>query len=748
MREALTRGTDKRWLPRSLAVLCLGAVVLSSACGTATPTPPLGLTPAPASGSAARGAAGFVLGPPVEVANASVDPSGGSIGVRKPGDELDGLSLDVPQGAYPSKVAVTISERAITGHSLGPSVTVLSPLISVENGGAVADQPMTLRIPIKLPKGNIPLAFFVDPSGGLEALPLLDYDDSSITTITRHFTDLAVLSESETTINNLKVDTGFKLGADDWNLRNMGSDLASQGYCKGMCLTAMWYREHEKASSGASLWSQNPSGPGLSAQTPHFWQDDAFAIRLVSLVQASASHTERGELYDIVNDYFVAEANKKGLPRPSARIQFYAFAIALDITKKPQLMIADELGEASPHALVCYAIEKQTLYVSDPNIAGKPGPFGNTVLYEDIGGSQGDGQFEPYISALNTTDLLDGRYNVYDSFYFYGSYALVDAAKIAGYWTAFTSGTIGRDQFPSYAVTLLALDEDLSVADAYELNLLTGDTVDKRRVGLTISTSSGAQLDVYRFEDVLAFEQSYDPDKPRWPMPSDTNIIQLNPGDNWLGLYVRTPHVEGGRTSWAWAGFDWVDVVYEPQPTPTPSPSMGAPTATPTATPSSAAAPTQSPTADPGAFINEDCVVAGLQVPRSVTAGLTQLHCSWSWGTMNRDSAHFMVTRFDSAQAAREAFDRQVTLLAKDYHFKTVTFRIYDERANGRFTKTSVASHQPPEKGGTRVIILDDLYFARSEANGVDYSGEAEVLGMLDKLEACLRAAIQRRDGG
>jgi len=748
MREALTRGTDKRWLPRSLAVLCLGAVVLSSACGTATPTPPLGLTPAPASGSAARGAAGFVLGPPVEVANASVDPSGGSIGVRKPGDELDGLSLDVPQGAYPSKVAVTISERAITGHSLGPSVTVLSPLISVENGGAVADQPMTLRIPIKLPKGNIPLAFFVDPSGGLEALPLLDYDDSSITTITRHFTDLAVLSEPETTINNLKVDTGFKLGADDWNLKNMGSYLAPQGYCKGMCLTAMWYREHEKASSGASLWRQNPSGPGLSAQTPHFWQDDAFAIRLVSLVQASASHTERGELYDIVSDYFVAEAGKKGLPRPSARIQFYAFAIALDITRKPQLMIADVLGKPSPHALVCYAIENQTLYVSDPNIAGKPGPSGNTVQYENAGGSEGDGRFLPYTSAQNTTDLQEGRFTRYDSFDFYGSYALVDAAKIATYWSAFTSGTIGRDQFPSYAVKLLALEEDLSVADEYELNLLTGDTVDRKRIGLTLSTSSGGQLDVYRFEDVLAFERSYDPDRPRWPMPSDTNIIELNPGDNWLGLYVRTPYSEGDGTSWAWAGFDWVDVVYEPQPTPTPSPSMGAPTATPTATPSSAAAPTQSPTADPGAFINEDCVVAGLQVPRSVTAGLTQLHCSWSWGTMNRDSAHFMVTRFDSAQAAREAFDRQVTLLAKDYHFKTVTFRIYDERANGRFTKTSVASHQPPEKGGTRVIILDDLYFARSEANGVDYSGEAEVLGMLDKLEACLRAAIQRRDGG
>lgn len=737
MREAPARGTHKLWLPRSLTVLCLGAVVLSSACGTATSTPPLGLTPAPASGSPANGAAGFVLGPPVEVASGSVDPSGGSIEVRKPGDELDGLSLDVPPGAYPSKVAVTISERTIKGHSLGASVTVVSPLISIENGGALADQPMTLRIPIRLPKGNIPLAFFVDPSGGLEALPLLDYDDRSITTITRHFTDVAVLSEPETTINNLKVDTGFTLGADDWNLKNMGSDLAPQGYCKGMCLTAMWYREHEKASSGASLWSQNPSGPGLSAQTPHFWQDDAFAIRLVSLVQASASDTKRGELYDIVSDYFVAEARKKGLPRPSARIQFYAFAIALDITRKPQLMIADVLGKPSPHALVCYAIENQTLYVSDPNIAGKPGPSGNTVQYEDTGGSEGDGRFLPYTSAQNTTDLEEGRFTRYNSFDFYGSYALVDAAKIAGYWTAFTSGTIGRDQFPSYAVKLLALEEDLSVADAYELNLLTGDTVDKKRVGLTLSTSSGAQLDVYRLEDVLAFEQRYDPDKPGWPIPSDTNIIELNPGDNWLGLYVRTPHVESGRTSWAWAGFDWVNVVYEPQPTPTP-----------TVTPSSAAAPTQSPTADPGAFINEDCVVAGLQVPRSVTAGLTQLHCSWSWGTMNRDSAHFMVTRFDGAQAAREAFDRQVTPLAKVYPVKSVTFRMYDERATGRFTKTSVASYQPPEKGGTRVIILDDLYVARAEAVGVDYGGEAEVLDMLDRLEASVKAAIQRRDGG
>ena len=144
MQEARARGTHRRWLPPSLAVLCLGAVVLSSACGTPTPTPPLGLASAPPSGLAAPGAGGFVLGPAVEVASASVDPGGGSIAVRKPGDELDGLTLDVPQGAYPSKVAVTISERAIEGHSLSPSVTVVSPLISVENGGALADQPMTL----------------------------------------------------------------------------------------------------------------------------------------------------------------------------------------------------------------------------------------------------------------------------------------------------------------------------------------------------------------------------------------------------------------------------------------------------------------------------------------------------------------------------------------------------------------------------------------------------------------------------
>src|SRR5438552_18817554 len=61
--------------------------------------------------------------------------SGGTLLYAKPGDALNGLTIVVPAGSYPASHTFSISYQPITKHSLPTGTDVLSPLITIDNGG-------------------------------------------------------------------------------------------------------------------------------------------------------------------------------------------------------------------------------------------------------------------------------------------------------------------------------------------------------------------------------------------------------------------------------------------------------------------------------------------------------------------------------------------------------------------------------------------------------------------------------------
>jgi hypothetical protein len=557
----------------SLLPACSGAPSAQPTTGAPQLTQPPGQPTKPT----AQTLAGLTVGQATAVTSTSVAPSGGKIVVDKPGDALNGLTVNVPTGAYDAATKFAISQQAVEGHSYGDQMTPVSPLITIDNGGAFANEAMSVRIPIKASSDKFTMAFHYDPaSGHLEALPVVDTDEGTVTVLSKHFSPVIAFAFDKAYLSSLNIDTGFKRGVDDWNLKNAGSSLSPQGFCEGMCLTAMWYFENEKGISGEPLWSQNPVGPGPSAQTPNFWQDDDWAIKLASVAQTTVQ-PQRGDLYYQVAGAIENEGQQiaatTGITytRQMNRLQFYAFAAAFAANEnspakpkprpKPQLMLIGSPISKTGHAMVCYAIKGRTLLVADPNFPGDESWFGNEIVYDDgNGGVDGkDGAFEPYKSADSLSGLLDGKFNFYSHIWFGGTTALVQNQKLAGLWNQFRAGTV-QGKFPEYGLRVLEFNDKAEIVDEYDLDRLEGITTDRKFIGIEPAEPFQGNLDIYRLDEVLQFEKSYSPGKPSQAKPTktilpDANIIELKPGENMLGLYVSDKNG-------AWVGFDWVKVTY------------------------------------------------------------------------------------------------------------------------------------------------------------------------------------------
>ena len=99
------------------------------------------------------------LGPSVQLANQVVPASGGTITVNSPGDPLNGLTLEVPAGAYRESRTFDISYVPITKHQFGSTFNPVTPLIKIRNGGGFSQELMKLRIPCRIPQGHHAMAF-------------------------------------------------------------------------------------------------------------------------------------------------------------------------------------------------------------------------------------------------------------------------------------------------------------------------------------------------------------------------------------------------------------------------------------------------------------------------------------------------------------------------------------------------------------------------------------------------------------
>lgn len=379
---------------------------------------------------------GMLTGPPVEVANARIPSQGGLVAVTAPGTPVTGSYIDVSPGSYSSSRDFTISYSDVLAHGFDSSVVLLSPLITISNGGGYADSAMLLKIPIRLPSGHFAMAFFYNrDTRALEGMPIVGLTKDSILVASRHFSEDEAGFRKEgahTTAPKwvhvlvlgirsgelmAKFSTGFTPGVDDWEFINWGSYLSPGGHCAGQAVSAIWYYVNKKTRDGA---------PGLhdlldEVHADSMWMDNTQGYRFASVVQNELLWEQR----DFWSRY---RFNRWGTTElPHGTLQYLAFAFSIRNTGIPQYLAIYRDGAAG-HAMIVYETDNGNIRIADPNY---PGQTRGTRLETD--------QFLPYYSGDNAGNL-GMAYNQFD---YSALSAIVPSSGVAERWRQTEAGTIG-----------------------------------------------------------------------------------------------------------------------------------------------------------------------------------------------------------------------------------------------------------------------------------------------------------------
>lgn len=468
----------------------------------------------------------LVTGNSVEVISDAVPSSGGAIVVDTPGDPLDGLVIEVPDDAYTDTRTFTVSYAPIEKSDLGPDYNLLSPLITVSNGGGYSEEPMILTIPVTVPDGHFAMAFLYDEqSGELEGMPVVESTSDHVTVITRHFSQstLSALgkptavndgdAESKivmTSIDESKLNgsynSGFRAGVDDWQFENQGSHVEPSGQCEGQSISAMYYYTNRKSRGQPALFGHFDND-GIR-KTPGFWQDDVAGYTLANVMQGDRNTLNVGDLLGLISQKFIL----------TDRVTYNAFQYNMRDSKKPML-IGMASASGSQHAMIVYAVRGNELLVADPNFPG------DTRRRVDFNPSTGD--FEIYNSGANARDLG----TPYSSFYYLGLYSLVDGSTPAKRWRELDNGTIGKGTFPEYQ--LVALDENVEFAP-----LVDDFVVRDGRLSIAVRNINFAY-------DWSVFDQN------GTEMKRLGTAVQLPAGRQRIGVYVT-------GNQGLWLGFKWL----------------------------------------------------------------------------------------------------------------------------------------------------------------------------------------------
>ena len=486
----------------------------------------------------------IVVGDKVDLVSEIIDEGGGTIVIDKPGDPLDGFTLEVPGGSYGESKTFEISYRPVEGHNLTGGFSPITPLIKADNGGDRAQKAMTVTIPIDLPEGHFATAFFYDETTNrLEGMTFVDLDDSTLTVATSHFSEFIILSILEDDFPH-NVDSGFKVGedGDGWQFTNQGSYITPRGNCLGQSMMALYYYIEKKKGEGKpSLYGEYDNDGNIYHPTPKIWQDDVLAYRLCSTAQKTVSPE--------LSLYKGVWIEKEETPL----YNLYSFYAGIYLEGDPQYVeIERETAKSTPekpdyssHAMVVHKITRRVnekgeqeavLHIYDPNYPKEE----QEIVYNFNGKA-----FEPY-------DFGGGI--KYPGIYFRDRRSWIDPIDFSLLWGDFEGGVIGDDCFPDYTIYICKKNPDYTITDCEEL--VNGYTV-------TGYESYCFKVEVDGKEAKL---EIYDEEQNK--ISSEGRTVEFKEGGNYLGFYVNADvtyeNADGEeKTTEEWVGFEWLDVMYE-----------------------------------------------------------------------------------------------------------------------------------------------------------------------------------------
>lgn len=485
-----------------------------------------------------------------------IGSSGGTVTVDDPGDDLDGLSLTVPAGAYEKTQPFKVSARPVDKHKLGKQIELLTPLISIDNGHGFAAEPMLLTIPIDLKEGQFAMGFYYDrKSGALEGIPFSELSSDHITLVTHHFSDLIVAAADLQTLIDMTVDTGYRPGLDDWQFVNRGSSIAAGGHCAGQSLTSMFYfTEIHLGQKQPRLFGRYDNNR-YGAKTATFQDDDSWGYRFASVAQKEMAWNTRS----LNLQHTIGQA--------SDLYSLAAFAFAMQLTGEPQFVyiagqktLANGQPYAYAHAIVAYRIENGQIYVADPNY---PGQSDRTINFGQ------SGVFQPYGSGANADDIASNGVLPFTAIRYLAKSSLVDYSRLHDQYKQMQKGEIGDGLFPEYKIEYLkAVDPKTGEETWVELKEdleLTGEDTEKAgenmrgklKIRFSNPDTKTMQYTPYTGLSPVNASRSWSMSAGGWRMTT----YSLKEGVTHFGFKIE--HEIGGRSKYT--DFLRVQIVYDKQ---------------------------------------------------------------------------------------------------------------------------------------------------------------------------------------
>lgn len=534
------------------AKLDVSTATTGSTPTTTRPAPRETEPPTPGTNTGVDGALRF--GASHKVVESTVAPNGGQVAI--PRGPLSGLAVDVPAGSYGESMPFEVTLTEIQANTFGAAVKPLTPLITVDNGGAYSDEIMTVRIPVRIPDGMFAMGFLYD-GGKLEALPLVEEGPDHVTIATRHFSSFFV-SAIEYALLPPDVGTGFRVQEDNWQFTNYGTYPEPNGICAGMSLTSMWYFLERKASDG-QLWNRwDDDG---QQDTPSFWYDDAFALRWATKVHSVLDW-----------DALTRKISKAIAAQGHERLQYDAFRYAMYVTGEPQYVGLNDAGGGSGHAMVVYAQTPGSLWIADPNYPKD---------LREIRFDEATGEFKTYSSGTDAAAIAAGNDVAYERFALIAKTALIPWATIGDLYEKMKAGIVGAGLFPPYQLLVRTTLDDGST---FTEPLRSGYLTSLPAIQFGVSPTFDATVSVFEGTSETALGQFNVPTAPTFIS------LPLGLGANQVGIGIM-----GGLSSTAanmWIDFRRLTIYRDEAATTTSSP--------PTAPPPTAPPPTSPPT-------TEDC---------------------------------------------------------------------------------------------------------------------------------------------
>ena len=458
------------------------------------------------------------------IATQTIGSSGGSITVARPGDLLDGLTITVPAGTYAADVAFTVSQRSISGSTFGAGITPLSPLISIENGGATAaGEPVRVTIPATIPAGATVLGLYYggdEPHArsAADRCPGRRLGDAGRGPFLGPAARARRLDEDRRDCRLGLPARGRRLAVHQLRLATwlpVGTARARASRPSGITRISEWVAARPRCTGSTTT-------TGAASRTPTFWPDDADGYRFASSVQADPIAAQA------VYTFF------HGLDTASGRLTYNLFRAAIGLTGEPQLIAIADAAGGHGHAMVVYRVTPTRLYVADPNYPGRL----RTVAYDPATGVLG-----PYSSGDNAGAIAAGGATSYTRFAYIPAGASSSDAAVAAHWAEFENGTSGDGAFPAYALEVwTGKDEDGNdIWEPLGTSYATPDA--KLRVRLVVPPGGQGDLRIFAGSTPLS----------AW---GTELTVELKDGLNDLGFYEMG--VAGG--AWKYVDFQRIAV--------------------------------------------------------------------------------------------------------------------------------------------------------------------------------------------